>query len=363
MPSSLGHVAPAPGLLASTTALPAYRYTQLDLAELAQTLLPEHAIEANVLSRFFRNVGVQQRFLALPKHEYAGLTGLAARNRAYVSAALELGERALTDALRTAELPASEVDLLVTTTVTGLAVPSLDARLMNRIPFADDLKRMPLFGLGCLGGVAGLARTAEYLRAFPKAAAAFLSVELCSLTLQKDDASVANVIASGLFGDGAAALVLVGAEHPRAHAAGPSVLDSKAKFFHDTERVMGWDVVDGGFKIVLGSEVPSIAREGVPGLVDALLQKHGKSRNDVDYWIVHPGGPAVMEGLRAGLGLTHAQVERTKRSLSEVGNLSSASVLFLLDEVVHQVKPEPGRLGLMIAMGPAFCAEAVLLQW
>jgi len=347
----------------SATALPTHEYSQADLAHIARALLPESNADPKVLERFFRSVGVQRRFLALRKDEYAQLTGFGARNRAFVSAALELGARAIRDALSVAELDAQEVGLLATTTVTGVSVPSLDARLMNRIAFAEDLKRIPMFGLGCLGGVAGLARTAEYLRTFPEQAAVFLAVELCSLTVQREDASVANVIASGLFGDGAAAMVLVGPQHPRAAARGPRVIDSKARFFANSERVMGWDVVDTGFKVVLSPDVPHIAKQDVPPLVDALLAKHQLTRKQVDYWIVHPGGPAVLEGIRAGLGLTHEQVERTKRSLAEVGNLSSASVLFLLDEVARDVRPPEGSVGVMIAMGPAFCAEAVLLRW
>ena len=352
-----------PAVVGSATALPPNHYSQADLVGVARTLLPELETSSKVLERFFRSVGVEQRFLALPAPEYARLRGLESRNRAFLSVAMDLGERAIRDALRLAELEPQDLGLIVTTTVTGLAVPSLDARLVNRLGLPDDIKRIPMFGLGCLAGVAGLARTAEYLRAFPTQAAVFLSVELCSLTVQRDDTSVANIISSGLFGDGAAAVVLVGAQHPRARFAGPRVIDSRARFFPDTERVMGWDVVDGGFKIVLSPEVPKIAKEGVAPLVDALLAKHHLSREQVDYWIAHPGGPAVMEGLREGLNLAPELLERTKRSLAEVGNLSSASVLFLLDEVARKVRPAKDSVGLMLAMGPAFCAEAVLLRW
>src|SRR5690606_29128032 len=145
---------------------------------------------------------------------------------------------------------ASDVSLLATTTVTGIAVPSIDARLMNRLPFAPTLKRLPLFGLGCVGGAAGLARVSEYLRGHPREAAILLSVELCSLTFQLEDVSVANLVSTGLFGDGAAAVLLVGAHHPLAdRTPRPTVLASRSAFFPDTERVMGWDVVDAGFKV------------------------------------------------------------------------------------------------------------------
>jgi len=251
----------------------------------------------------------------------------------------------------------------MSTSVTGLAVPSIEARLMNRIPFARELKRVPLFGLGCLAGAAGIARVSEYLRAFPGHTAILLSVELCSLTAQKGDGSVANMISSGLFGDGAAAVVLAGHEHANVEQKGPRVLGTRSLFFPNTERAMGWDIVDSGFKIVLSEQVPLIARQGVPILVDALLAEHRLSRADIGAWIVHPGGPAVMEGMRKGLELESEQLEATRLNLAALGNLSSASVLFLLDDFRKRICPPPGSYGILLAMGPAFCAEAVLVQW
>jgi alkylresorcinol/alkylpyrone synthase len=253
--------------------------------------------------------------------------------------------------------------MLLTTTVTGIAVPSLDARLMNRLPFRSDLKRIPLFGLGCVAGASGIARAADYLHGHPDELAVVLSVELCSLTVQPDDASVANIIATGLFGDGAAAVVLAGRECEVAPRSTVRVLDSLSCFFPDTERVMGWDVGDRGFKIVLSPEVPALARQGLPPLIDALLARHDLVRSDVTSWIAHPGGPAVMAAMVEGLDLSPDALAETRRSLAEVGNLSSASVLFLLDDFRKRVCPPPGSYAVLLAMGPAFSAEAVLLQW
>lgn len=319
--------------------------------------------EPAAIARFFRRVGVSQRHLALPAERYATLRGFGDRNDAWIATAVPLGQQALERALADAGVEPREVGALFTTTVTGLAVPSLDARLMNRMPLPTSLKRIPMFGLGCLAGAAGVARVADYLRAYPDEVAVLLSVELCSLTVQRDDVSVANLISTGLFGDGAAAVVLAGARHPAARAQQPRVRDSLAHFFRDTERTMGWDIVDGGFKIVLDRDVPAIAREGLPGLVDALLARHQLARGDVTAWVVHPGGPAVMQATIEGLGLAPDALAETRRALAEVGNLSSASVLCLLDDFRKRVRPPSGSHGLMIAMGPAFSAEAVLLQW
>ncbi len=349
-------------IVGTSGALPVHRYGQGELTSIVRALLPELAIDPEVLQRFFRRVGVKQRYLALPAQAYADLHGLADKNAAWIAAAVPLAERAVLSALAQARLVPEDVDMLMSTTVTGIAVPSLDARLMNRQPFRSDVKRVPLFGLGCMAGAAGLARAAEYLRAFPDQVAVFFSVELCSLTIQRDDASVANLISGGLFGDGAAAVVLVGARHRLAQSAGAlRVIDSASRFFPDTERVMGWDVVDSGFKIVLGREVPLIAREAVPALVDHLIAQNGLTREDIAHWVAHPGGPAVMEGMRVGLGLPPEALEPTRRSLERIGNLSSASVLFLLDELVRE-PPRHGAHAMMIAMGPGFSAEAVLLQ-
>ncbi|MEY4508070.1 MAG: hypothetical protein RLZZ450_192 [Pseudomonadota bacterium] len=363
---STSHVFPvevSPTVVGSATALPPHRYGQRELAEVAQRLMPELKVEPAVLQRFFRRVGVEQRFLSLPAEDYVALDGLQKRNDAWLATALPLAQQVVQQALAEAELDTLEVSTIYSTTITGISVPSLEARLMNRLPFRPSVKRVPLFGLGCLAGAAGIARASDYLRAFPEEVAVFVSVELCSLTVQREDASTANLISTGLFGDGAAAVVLAGARHPAAARRGPRVLDSQSHFFPNTERAMGWDVTDTGFKIVLGREVPAIAREGLAGLVDTLLARHELTRADIGSWVVHPGGPAVMLATIDGLGLAPDALERTKRSLATVGNLSSASVLFLLDDFRRSVRPARGSYGMMIAMGPAFSAEAVLLQW
>ncbi|MGE0789444.1 MAG: type III polyketide synthase [Sandaracinaceae bacterium] len=365
--ADLAALTTAPCVAATSVALPAHRYEQKELASAAARLLPAFAGRQAVLERFFSSTGVTARHLALDADAYAELSGLGARSRAWLEVATDLGERAIGALLEDAGVTPRDVGLLTTTTVTGIAVPSLDARLMNRLPFSADLKRVPLFGLGCVGGAAGLARTAEYLRAFPRQLAVLLSVELCSLTVQADDGSVANVISSGLFGDGAAAVLLAGARHPLSvnggGAVGPRVVASRSTFFPDTERVMGWDIVDRGFKVVLSRDVPTIVREAVPPAVDRFLDDHGLTRRDIATWICHPGGPKVMTALEEGLGLPDDALDASRAALADVGNLSSASVLYLLDEYRAHRRPAEGAAGILMAMGPAFCAELVLLRW
>ena len=223
-----------------------------------------------------------------------------------------------------------------------------------------DMKRVPIFGLGCVAGAAGLSRAADAVRAFPGQIAALLAVELCSLTLQREDLSVANIIASGLFGDGAAAVLVGGGDRP---VRGPRVVATRSVFYPETERVMGWDIVDSGFKVVLSPEVPQLVRTRVRGDVDSFLASQGLSRREVRHWLCHTGGPRVLEAFEEALELPRSALQRTWDSLHQVGNLSSASVLFVLRDLLDSGEAKPGDVGLLIAMGPGFCSELVLLRW
>lgn len=313
------------------------------------------------LEDLHRSVQVGGRHLALPIAEYDALTTFQARNDAWVRCAVEIGADAVSQVLSQAGLTARDVDHVFFVTVTGLATPSIDARLVNRLGFRTDVKRTPIFGLGCVAGAAGVARVSDYLRAYPKQTALLLSVELCSLTLQRTDVSIANIIASGLFGDGAAAVVMRGADV--AGARGPAVVATESVFYPNTERIMGWDFVDSGFKIVLSSKVPELVTNNIRGNVDGFLSKHGLKRSDIKHWVAHTGGPKVLEAFETALELPKAALARSWASLREVGNLSSSSVLFVMSQVLEANEAKPGDYGVLMAMGPGFCAELVLLKW
>ena len=219
---------------------------------------------------------------------------------------------------------------------------------------------MPLFGLGCVAGAAGLARAADYVRAFPDQVAVLVTVELCSLTLQSEVRSVPNFIASGLFGDGAAAAVVTGAAR---EAQGPRILATRSVFYPDSEDVMGWKVSEKGFAIVLSADVPNVVRNHLCTDVDAFLSDQKLNRDDIKTWVCHPGGPRVLQAMQESLDLPADALAVTWDSLNRVGNLSSASVLVVLEEVLRKHCPAPGSHGLLLAMGPGFCSELVLLQW
>lgn len=339
--------------------LPPHRYPQTEItARFAEVCLPSPE-RRSLVERLHTSASVTTRHLALPIERYAELSDFTAANDAFIAAAVDLGSEAILGAVRRAGLEPADIDVVVSTTVTGLAVPSLEARIANRIGLRPDVRRVPLFGLGCLAGAAGLARLHDLLRGTPDQVGVLLSVELCSLTLQRDDPSMANLVASGLFGDGGAAVVVVGSERPES---GPTIVDSKSHLYPDTERAMGWDIGTTGLKVVLGPEVPDLVTMYLADDVKALLAEHDLDLADVGVWVAHPGGPKVLTAVQDALDLPAAHFAQTWQSLAEVGNLSSASVLHVLDATMA-AKPAPGTYGLLFAMGPGFCAELVLLRW
>jgi len=247
------------------------------------------------------------------------------------------------------------------TTVTGIATPSIDGRIISMLGLRPDVKRTPIFGLGCSGGAAGLGRAADYLNAYQDEVAVLLSIELCSLTLQRDDTSVANVIASGLFGDGAAAAVLGRTEVPCPTR--PRVVASSAFLYPDTVDVLGWEVVESGFKIVLSSRLTELIHANIRREVDSFLAARGLERTAIRHWIAHTGGPKVLTAVESALELPEGALARSWKNLREFGNLSSASVLYILTDLLNDGTAEPGDYGLVIGMGPGFSIEIVLLKW
>jgi alkylresorcinol/alkylpyrone synthase len=348
--------------------LPEHRYPQAEITEaFTRTMLRGQVNEA-VVQRFHRNARVETRHLVLPLERYGELRDFTESNDAVISHGVELGARAVTDALKAAGLTPQDVDLIISATVTGLAVPSLDARVAALIGMRPDVVRVPLVGLGCVAGAAGVARLHDYLVGHPDAVAVLMSVELCSLTLQRDDTSVANLVASGLFGDGAAAVVAVGADRTRDTSLGepgtvqPDVLASRSRLYPDSERTMGWDVGATGLKIVLDAKVPELVDRYLGEDVDGFLADHDLSRADVEWYVAHPGGPKVLEAMQSALGIDQEALQVTWDSLARIGNLSSASVLHVLADTLESRPPRPGSYGLMMAMGPGFCSELVLLR-
>ena len=341
-------------------ALPPHYYDQQTLLAALQRRWADRFFNPERIERLHRNVLVGGRHLALPLEEYEGLTTWGKANDAWIRVAQEVGGQAVLDGLSKAGLSRDEIDALIFVTVTGVATPSIDARLINRLGLQPQVKRMPIFGLGCVAGAAGISRAADYVRAYPDQVAVLLSVELCSLTLQAEDLSIPNLIATGLFGDGAAAVMVVGDDRD---ADGPEIVATRSVFYPDSEQVMGWNISESGFQIILSADVPEVVREHLRRDVDSFLAENGLSRADISSWVCHPGGPKVLEAMQEALELPDGALDVTWRSLEEVGNLSSTSVLLVLAETLENHRPEPGSWGMITAMGPGFCSELVLLRW
>ncbi len=347
-------------IASAASAFPKHYYSQKFLLEQLQEYWGDRLPNPQVLARLHRNVAVEGRHLALPTEKYYDIATWGQANDLWIEVAQELGEQALCCALHHAGVETGDLRALFFASVTGISSPSIDALLVNRMGLPANIRRVPIFGLGCVAGAAGIARAADYVRAYPSQAAALVSVELCSLTIQRDDLSVANLISSGLFADGSAAVIVTGDD---LNASGPAILATRSIFYPDTEEMMGWKVTEKGFRITLSPEVPTLIREHLGHDVDAFLTDHGYKRGDVGSWVLHTGGPKVLEATATALDLHNGQLDASWDCLKKVGNLSSASVLVVLEDVMRNRRPKPGTLGILAAMGPGFCSELVLLEW
>ena len=346
-------------IVAVAPELPEYSYPQSEITRELIPLITHGTAHQAVMERTHANSGIGTRHTALPLERYRDLGSFRETNDIFISVATELCARALTRALDEAGLAPADVDFIMFTSVTGISAPSIDALLVHRLGLRPDVKRLPSFGLGCLAGAAGLARVNDYLEGHPRGVGVLVSVELCSLTLQRGDESMANFVATGLFGDGAAAVVMVGEGHPL--AVGPRIAATRSATYPDSTDVIGFLVGGTGFEIVLSPGVADVIEEHFPSDVAAFLAANGLALGDIDTWIAHPGGPKVLDAFANSLGIEHDEFALSWASLERVGNLSSAAVLHVLaDTLLVDARRENG---VLFALGPGVSAEFVLLEW
>jgi alkylresorcinol/alkylpyrone synthase len=361
-------------ITAVRSAFPAYRYPQSEFAKTVAAIAGAagglRPGQRALLERLHANAGIATRHTALPMTEYAALAehpdaGMSLANDRYITEATALGERALCSALTAAGLEPDEVDLLIVTSVTGVTVPSIDALLIPRLGLRPDIKRLPIFGLGCVAGAAGLARLHDYLLAWPGHTAALLSVELCSMSWPRSAVTTADLVASALFSDGAAALIATGEKvlPPSSAPRLPRVVATKSEVYPDSTDALGMRLDAKGFRIVLAADLATVVEQALGGSVTAFLGEHGLTVDDIGSWICHPGGPAILDAAQRALKLPDTALAVSRRSLSEVGNMSSVSVLHVLELTAKDYPPEPGSFGLMIGLGPGVSSELLLLRW
>lgn len=351
------------------TAFPPHRYPQAVITEALKEKMQDKLPAPGIMDRLHSNCGVDYRHIMYPLDALGTLSSFGETNDLWIKGALELGPQAICKALTHIGLNPSDISAIFFTSVTGIACPSIDARLVNLMGFPKDVKRTPIFGLGCVAGAAGMARAVDYVRAYPKQYALLLSVELCSLTWQENDYSMAHIVASGLFGDGAAAVVLAGEETPLAQKPTsvqepcPRVVDTRSTFYPDTEHLMGWKINQNGFNIILSADVPELVNQELRNTVEDFLADNDLNMGNICSFIFHSGGPKVLKAMESSLGLPPHALAPSWNSLRQRGNLSSASVLTVMQDFLHNRPGSPGCYSMVGAMGPAFCSELLLLQW
>ena len=349
-------------LLSVATAVPERVLTRDELTRRAQAFFPQH----RRLQRLYGNTGIETRYTCLPVDWYEQPHGWGERTAVFQDHALRLLEQVAVDAVRQAGLALDDIDVIVTNTVTGLAIPSLDARLMNRLAFRRNIERVPMFGLGCGAGVAGLGRAARLAKAQPGSTVLFLTVDLCTLCFRSTDPSQTMFVATALFGDGAAGAVLQSGGAPsgdvadaQAGIARPGIAAWGEHLWPDSEHIMGWDIEDDGFGVVLSPELPLLMRDKFGAALDEFLAGQGLARNDLDGFLLHPGGRKVLEEAQKVLGVDETDLAHSWRVLRDYGNMSSATALFVLKEALGD--KAHGRY-LLAAFGPGFSAYFVLLD-
>lgn len=343
----------SPRLLGLATALPPHRFSQAEAKAAAAALFSGSFPDLERLLPLYDNSGIEQRWSARPLAWHALPQGFAARNAAFVETADDLLAEASGRALATAGVEVDQVDEVVTICTTGIATPSLDARLAERIGLRADVVRTPVFGLGCGGGVMGMGRAAALARARPGCIVLLLVVELCTLTFRPGDRSKANLVAGALFADGAAAAV-IGTEGP-----GPQIVATGEHRWPKSLDVMGWTVEDDGLGVLFSVRVPEVVRLHMGDATRRFLGPHGLDLPDIERWICHPGGAKVVRGLEEALALPADALDDARRVLRDCGNMSAASVMFVLERAL--AAPH-WRRGLMTAMGPGFSASFALIE-
>jgi len=341
-------------LISLAVAAPEHVIPQKQAAEASARLFAERFKDFQHLARVFDSAGIEKRHAARPLAWFDEPHGWQDRMQAYAEVAGALFVETATTALRQAGLEARDVDCIVTVSSTGFATPSLDAQLAGTLGFRADIERVPVFGLGCAAGVSGFAIASRLARSRPGAVVLFVSIELCTLAFRLDELTRPNIIATALFGDGAAACVL------RAGDGGLAEVESTGEhLFPNTLDIMGWKIDDGGFGIVLAQSLPPFAEKELGPAITAILARNGLKLEDIDRFICHPGGMKVVAAMESALSMVPGTLDHERAVLAEYGNMSSPTILFVLERAIRAGLPERAA---MIAMGPGFSASCITLR-
>jgi alkylresorcinol/alkylpyrone synthase len=338
---------------------PQHALSSNDAEQLLHEVATRWDVRPEALLRILRHSGIETRHTVYEKTEVIADHSLGERNRAYVATCLELGERVVRRALDCAGLTPRDVDGFISVSCTGFMLPSIDAHLINRLGMRNDIRRLPITELGCAAGAVALARAWEQLQVYPNSNVLILSIELPSLTFQTADRRLSQLVSSMIFADGAAAVVV----GPGESGEGPALLGSRTYTIPETLHEMGYDLDENGFHIVLTPAVPDLIKDTIRPEVVALVESHDVSFSDLTWCAMHPAGPKVLKLVAEALDLGANQLAPSWKILKDYGNMSSASVLFVLDEIMQTARPKTGELGTIVAFGPGVSGEIVLGRW
>jgi alkylresorcinol/alkylpyrone synthase len=347
-----------PKILSVATALPPYRIGQGEVKELARGMFSGAYGDFERLLKVFDNTNIDGRYFCVPAAWFEEDHTFTEKNALYVEHALDLSEKAARRALDKVGAEPEDVGAIFFVSTTGLSTPSLDSKLIFRLGLSEHTRRVPVWGLGCAAGVAGLARTADHARVYPGELALFVGVELCGLTFQRGDLSKANLISTSLFADGAAAALLGAGDGVE----GPELISSHSTTWPDTEDIMGWDLVETGFKVKISRSIPTLVRRRMSENLLAACASAGVSREEIEHYLLHPGGTKVLDALEEVLGLEPGGLALPREVLRECGNMSSVTVMFVLERFLRSREFAAGDLGVLSALGPGFSAEHVFFR-
>ncbi|WP_210367816.1 3-oxoacyl-[acyl-carrier-protein] synthase III C-terminal domain-containing protein [Bacillus sp. REN3] len=359
-----------PRIISAAEAIPPFSIEQEQVMDFAEKLFSESFKDIKRLLTVFENGQIEKRHFAKDLDWFEKDHTFEEKNNAYIESAVKLGAEAIIKCLRNEEflereITFGEIDAIFTVSSTGLSTPSLDARIMNVLPSSQYMKRIPLWGLGCAGGASGLSRAYEYCLAYPKAKVLVLTIELCSLTFQRNDRSKSNLIGTSLFADGIACALVCGEESGYERVSKmkslPRIIGTQSTTMPNSLDVMGWDIKNEGLYVIFSKDIPTIIEEWLQPNVIRFLAEHETGIEQISHFIAHPGGKKVLQAYVSALGLPESMIEVPLNVLKEYGNMSSATILYVLRRFMQSAKE--GDYGLAAALGPGFSSELLLMRW
>jgi alkylresorcinol/alkylpyrone synthase len=348
-------------IISSGTCDAPQKLTQSELKSFIHNLFSGTELEIDRLINVFDNAEISNRHISVSPEWLASEHSFRERSELFRETAVSLAKAAIIEALQRAGTIPADIHNIIYVSSTGVMAPTLDAILFNELGFNKHVKRTPIWGLGCAGGAAGISRAMEYTKAYPKENSLVIAVELCSLTFQRNDFTKSNIIAASLFSDGAACAVICGSESTLAPKSRIAIIDSFSTIYNDSLDVMGWEIVDSGFRVIFSRDIPAIVRDYVKPNIEEFLAGHSLSIDDIKYYVTHPGGLKVIKSYEESLGLESGALDLSKKVLREHGNMSSPSVIYVLNEFLN-TDFDPGKYGLLSALGPGFSSELILFK-